>query len=92
MARFALVVPAMGETIEQVKIIRWLVQVGDWVSEDQPVLEIATDKVDAEIPMVFQGRLVAIMAEPKRRVKVGDVVAIFESGRELASKSPAFHT
>jgi pyruvate/2-oxoglutarate dehydrogenase complex dihydrolipoamide acyltransferase (E2) component len=81
MARFALVLPEMGEYVEDVKILRWKVQVGDWVPEDLPVVEIAADKVDAEIPMVFQGRLVEILAGPGRRVRVGEVLAIFESER-----------
>ena len=71
----------MGEYVEDAKILRWKVQVGDWVPEDLPVVEIATDKVDAEIPMVSEGRLVEIFAGPGARVRVGEVLAIFESER-----------
>ena len=57
MGRFKLTLPAMGEGIIEATITRWLVSQGDKVSVDQPLLEVATDKVDSEIPSPVEGTI-----------------------------------
>lgn len=70
MATFEIVMPKMGESVIEATITKWLKQPGDMVSEDDPILEIATDKVDSEIPSPVEGKLI------KQLYKEGDVVAV----------------
>lgn len=70
MATFEIVMPKMGESVIEATITKWLKQPGDMVSEDDPIVEIATDKVDSEIPSPVEGKLVKLL------YKEGDVVAV----------------
>lgn len=70
MATFEIVMPKMGESVIEATITKWLKQAGDMVSEDDPIIEIATDKVDSEIPSPVEGKLVKLL------YKEGDVVAV----------------
>src|SRR4028119_2200213 len=75
------VMPQMGESIAEGTITRWLVKVGDRVERDQPLFEISTDKVDAEIPSPAAGVLLAVRNKEGETVPVNQVVAtIGESG------------
>jgi len=67
--------PQMGESIAEGTVSRWLKQVGDMVQRDEPILEISTDKVDAEIPSPSEGTLVEILVEEGETVEVGTIVA-----------------
>lgn len=79
MAKTELVLPAMGEGIIEATIIRWLVKEGDSVSEDQSLLEIATDKVDSEIPSPVTGVLTRIIVPDGGVPAIGDVLAEIET-------------
>jgi len=59
-------------------INKWLVSEGSFVTEDDPIVEVATDKVDSEIPAPADGKLVSIVAHEGSVVKVGDVIAVIE--------------
>jgi pyruvate dehydrogenase E2 component (dihydrolipoamide acetyltransferase) len=75
------VMPQMGESIFEGTITKWLKQPGDKVTRDEPLFEISTDKVDAEIPAPASGVLKTIMAEEGKTVQVNSVVAVIdESG------------
>src|SRR5207237_7756138 len=75
------VMPQMGESIAEGTITRWLVKVGDKVERDQPLFEISTDKVDAEIPSPASGTLLEIRNKEGETVPVNQVVAkIGEAG------------
>ena len=63
--------PQLGETVTEGTILRWLVQVGDEVKEDDPILEISTDKVDTEVPSPFTGRVTSLLVEEGETVEVG---------------------
>ena len=63
--------PQLGETVTEGTILRWLVQVGDEVKEDDPILEISTDKVDTEVPSPFSGKVTSLMVEEGETVEVG---------------------
>ena len=76
------VMPQMGESIAEGTITKWLVQPGDKVERDQPLFEISTDKVDAEIPSPIAGTLKEIKAEEGQTVPVNDVVALVEEEGE----------
>ena len=76
MADFNLIMPKMGESIMEATILRWLKKPGDMVSLDETILEIATDKVDSEIPSPVAGRIEKILFEENAVVPVGQTIAI----------------
>nr|MBM3932305.1 hypothetical protein [Sphingomonadales bacterium] len=79
MARFELIMPKMGESITEATVLKWLKQDGDRVAKDEAVLEIATDKVDSEVPTPVGGTLVQMLHAEGTVVKVGAVLAILET-------------
>ncbi|MFL6232231.1 MAG: 2-oxoglutarate dehydrogenase, E2 component, dihydrolipoamide succinyltransferase [Thermoanaerobaculia bacterium] len=88
------VMPQMGESIAEGTITRWLVKVGDKVERDQPLFEISTDKVDAEIPSPASGTLLEIRNQEGETVPVNQVVAMIgeagsEAGAQPAAMAPA---
>ncbi len=74
-----IILPAMGEGIIEATINKWLVTEGSVVNQDDPLVEVATDKVDSEVPAPAKGTLVSIIAKEGTITKVGDVIAIIES-------------
>src|SRR5687767_6171324 len=68
--------PALGESVTEGTITRWLKQVGDSVEVDEPLLEVSTDKVDTEIPSPVAGTLLSITADEDETVEVGAELAI----------------
>lgn len=83
------VMPQMGESITEGTVSKWLKQVGERVEKDEPVLEISTDKVDAEVPSPGAGVLQEIRHQEGETVEVGTVVAVIGSEDKAASESPA---
>ena len=79
MARFELKLPKMGESVAEATITNWLKQVGDKIEADEAVLEIATDKVDSEVPSEVSGILVEQLFGKDDLVQVGQTIAIIES-------------
>ena len=79
MAKFELKLPQMGESVAEATIISWLKEVGDTIEADEAVLEIATDKVDSELPSEVDGVLVEILFNVEDVVKVGQTLAIIET-------------
>ena len=85
-----IVMPQLGESIAEGTIVRWLKKVGDTVQRDEPLLEISTDKVDAEIPSTAAGTLIAILANEGDTVNVNAVIAqLGESGEAPAPAAPS---
>ncbi len=84
--RHEVVMPQMGESITEGTIIKWLKQVGDRVERDEPIFEISTDKVDAEIPAPQAGILVEILVGENQTVPVNTVVAYI--GDEVPASAP----
>lgn len=78
MARYELKLPKMGESVAEATITNWLKQPGDHIGADEAVLEIATDKVDSEVPSEVSGTLVEQLFQKDDVVKVGQTVAIIE--------------
>lgn len=89
MARIDVVMPQMGESIAEGTMSRWLKQVGDSVKRDEPLFEISTDKVDAEIPSPSAGVLVEILVTDGQTVPVQAVVARLETDASVAASTPA---
>jgi 2-oxoglutarate dehydrogenase E2 component (dihydrolipoamide succinyltransferase) len=76
MSEFNLVMPKMGESVQEATITKWLVKPGDSVSEDDPLVEIATDKVDTEIPSPVAGKIGRILFNEGSVVPVGEIIAL----------------
>src|SRR3954462_8706619 len=81
------VMPQMGESIAEGTIVRWIKKVGDKVDRDEPLFEISTDKVDAEIPSPAAGVISEIRVKEGETVAINTVVAIIGSG--AAATPPA---
>jgi len=79
MGKIEMIMPKMGESIMEGTILKWLKKEGDSISEDESVLEVATDKVDTEIPCTSSGVLSKILVNEGDVVKVGKVIAIIDS-------------
>jgi 2-oxoglutarate dehydrogenase E2 component (dihydrolipoamide succinyltransferase) len=79
MANAELIMPKMGESIMEATILKWLKKPGDTIAQDESVLEVATDKVDTEVPSTHAGILKEILAKEGEVVKVGKVIAIISS-------------
>lgn len=79
MARVEIEMPQMGESVMEGTVIEWTKSVGDMVEEDETLLEIATDKVDTEVPSPQAGKLVEIKAEEGETIEVGQVIAVLET-------------
>src|SRR4051812_43167366 len=79
MASFDLIMPKMGESVAEATIIKWSKNEGDKIKIDETVLEIATDKVDSEIPSPFEGTLVKRLFKEGDVVQVGAVIGVISS-------------
>ncbi|MGB5369904.1 MAG: dihydrolipoamide acetyltransferase family protein [Flavobacteriaceae bacterium] len=78
MSKFELKLPRMGESVAEATLTSWLKEVGDAITLDEPVLEIATDKVDSEVPSEVEGVLVEKLFKVDDVIKVGETIAIIE--------------
>src|SRR6187549_3066837 len=87
MADFNLIMPKMGESIMEATILRWLKKPGDIITLDETILEIATDKVDSEIPSPVAGRLEKILFEENAVVPVGQAIAIIATEAKAGASS-----
>src|SRR5215216_5946520 len=83
------VMPQMGESIAEGTITRWLKKVGEHVERDEPLFEISTDKVDAEIPSPAAGTLTQVLFKEGDTVEVNKVVAYIGEAGEAAAPAPA---
>ncbi len=84
----SVVLPALGESVTEGTVTRWLKKIGDTVAVDEPLVEVSTDKVDTEIPSPFAGVIEQILVQEDETVQVGAVLAIIGSGSG-ASAAPA---
>src|SRR6476619_2010019 len=83
------VMPQMGESITEGTVSKWLKQVGDKIEKDEAILEISTDKVDAEVPSPAAGTLLEIRHQEGETVEVGTALAIIGAEGEAGASSPA---
>src|SRR5512139_4284247 len=88
MARIDVAMPQMGESIAEGTLSRWLKKVGDAVKRDEPIFEISTDKVDAEIPAPVAGVLAEILVTEGQTVAVQTVVARIETEAGAVTSAP----
>ena len=73
-------IPEMGDSVAEGTILEWLVKPGDTVAKDDPLVEVSTDKVDAELPSPVAGTVTELLVEPDETVAVGTVVCRIEAG------------
>ena len=86
MSKFELKLPKMGESVAEATITSWLKEIGDQIEMDEAVLEIATDKVDTEVPCEFKGVLIEKCFEVDEIVQVGQTIAIIEVEGQVSSQ------
>ncbi|MEQ6124761.1 dihydrolipoamide acetyltransferase family protein [Pseudotenacibaculum sp. MALMAid0570] len=90
MAKFEVKLPKMGESVAEATITTWLKEVGDTIEMDEAIVEIATDKVDSEVPSEVEGTLVEILFDKDAVVEVGQTIAIIDTdGGEVVANAPA---
>src|SRR6478752_6012222 len=87
MAKFELKLPKMGESVAEATVTNWLKKVGEKIEMDEAVLEIATDKVDSEVPSEVAGTLVEILFNTDDVVQVGQTIAIIDTEGGAVSPS-----
>jgi len=92
MAKFELRLPKMGESVAEATITSWLKSVGDRIETDEAIVEIATDKVDSEVPSEVSGTLVEILYEVNAVVQVGAAIAIIETDESLSDSESLSET
>jgi 2-oxoglutarate dehydrogenase E2 component (dihydrolipoamide succinyltransferase) len=89
MARMNIILPAMGEGVIEATINKWLIAEGSIVSEDDPIVEVATDKVDSEVPSPASGKIVSIIAAEGSVVGIGSAIAIIENEQKSDANQKA---
>src|SRR3989475_9899111 len=89
MARIDVLMPQMGESIAEGTVSKWLKKIGDAVKRDEPLFEISTDKVDAEIPAPAAGVLAEIKVQEGQTVPVQTLVAVIETEKGAVASTPA---
>jgi 2-oxoglutarate dehydrogenase E2 component (dihydrolipoamide succinyltransferase) len=95
MAEYKLLLPSMGEGVMEATVITWLFNEGDQVKEDDSVVEIATDKVDSDVPTPVSGKIVKILKQKDEVAKVGEAIAILEiegEGESAATEEAKIET
>ena len=84
----SVVLPALGESVTEGTVTRWLKKVGDSVAVDEPLVEVSTDKVDTEIPSPVAGVIEQILVQEDETVQVGAVLVIISGGSGAAAAAP----
>jgi 2-oxoglutarate dehydrogenase E2 component (dihydrolipoamide succinyltransferase) len=92
MAAVTMFMPTMGESVMEATILQWLKQEGDIIAEEESILEVATDKVDSEVPTPYAGRLQKVLAKKGEVVKIGAPLAIIAIEGEVIAATSSFPT
>lgn len=82
------VLPALGESVTEGTVTRWLKKVGDTIAVDEPLVEVSTDKVDTEIPSPVAGVLQQILVQEDETIEVGAVLAVIGDGAATDTPAP----
>ena len=87
MPQFELILPKMGESVAEATIIKWLKQPGEQIKEDEAIAEIATDKVDSDVPSPVSGKIIKYLFNENEVAQVGDIIALIEvEGEEISQE------
>jgi 2-oxoglutarate dehydrogenase E2 component (dihydrolipoamide succinyltransferase) len=92
MALVELIMPKMGESVMEGTILKWLKKVGDKIEQDEPILEVATDKVDTEIPSTHEGILMQILVQEGEVVPIGKAIAVIDTAGDVPIATPLVKT
>ncbi len=84
MNKIELVIPKLGESVEEVTLTKWLRNEGDWVNSDDTIAEVSTDKVDSEVPSPYSGKLIQRFFKEGDTIKIGEVFAVLELAEETS--------
>jgi len=87
MSEFKIQMPKLGESVQEATITKWFVKEGDRIEEDEPLFEVATDKVDSEIPSPVDGVIKKILHQINALVPVGEIVAIITTEDDDAPRT-----
>lgn len=87
MPQFELILPKMGESVAEATIIKWLKQPGEQVKEDEAIVEIATDKVDSEVPSPVSGTLIKYIYQENDTAQIGDVICLIETSESVPAEA-----
>ncbi len=85
MSTFNIIMPKLGESVQEATIIKWFKKAGDTIEEEETLLEIATDKVDSEIPSPVDGVIIKILFEENALVPVGEVIAVVNTSGDASA-------
>jgi 2-oxoglutarate dehydrogenase E2 component (dihydrolipoamide succinyltransferase) len=88
MSKINILLPAMGEGVIEATINKWLVKEGAIVKEEDPIVEVATDKVDSEVPSPASGIIASVVAKEGATARVGEVIAILENNKDYKPDEP----
>jgi 2-oxoglutarate dehydrogenase E2 component (dihydrolipoamide succinyltransferase) len=88
MAQYKLCLPAMGESVNEATVTQWLKNEGDSIAPDEAVVEVATDKVDTEVPSEISGVLIKKLVQDNEVVAVGSPMAIIETDEQIDQDEP----
>src|SRR5216684_2623831 len=80
--------PRLGESVAEGTVGSWLKNEGDWVEKDESLVEIITDKINAELPSPIAGRLTKILVQPDETVAVGVDIALIEENADVSASPP----
>ena len=89
MSRYVFKLPDLGEGLVEAEVLQWYVKPGDSVTEDQPVVDMMTDKASVEVPAPVSGRVISISGEPGDMLAVGSELIVFETEADAAEETAA---
>ena len=89
MSRYVFKLPDLGEGLVEAEVLQWYVKPGDSVTEDQPVVDMMTDKASVEVPAPVSGKVISITGEPGDMLAVGSELIVFETDADAAEETPA---
>ena len=83
MSEYKFKMPKLGESITEAAIIKWFKNVGETIEEDEVLLEVATDKVDSEVPSLVSGKITKLLYQQNDVIKIGETIALIETDSQI---------
>jgi pyruvate/2-oxoglutarate dehydrogenase complex dihydrolipoamide acyltransferase (E2) component len=77
--RHTVKLPKLGDTVDEVRVIEWLVAVGDAIDDESPLMVVETDKIDADVPSPVAGQVVELLVEPDAEITVGTPLCVIQT-------------
>ena len=83
MSEYKFKMPKLGESITEAAIIKWFKNVGETIEEDEVLIEVATDKVDSEVPSLVSGTITKLLYQQNDVIKIGETIALIETDNQI---------